>query len=200
MSQVSFGDDVRAAFGVIESILNSSEDRGGVETLTHVSELRRIAAENDLSFVPSGSNAEQRAMLRLRGRLEDAAQAPGIDERISIINSLLVAAGSIPQINRHPGNELPHLHWTMDDASFESKVTALVAMGLSRLVILDAFDRLRVCDGPDCNRVFIDVSKNGLRRFHDTATCGNRHHAASYRARKEGREQALQSTSSDIKP
>ena len=43
-------------------------------------------------------------------------------------------------------------------------------------------DRLGVCQAPVCDRVYVDASKNGTRRFCSTA-CQNRVKAAAHRAR-----------------
>ncbi|MFC9896264.1 CGNR zinc finger domain-containing protein [Nocardia sp. NPDC127579] len=46
-------------------------------------------------------------------------------------------------------------------------------------------DRIRQCAHPDCVLFFFDTSKNGTRRWHSMATCGNRTKAARhYSARK----------------
>jgi predicted RNA-binding Zn ribbon-like protein len=43
--------------------------------------------------------------------------------------------------------------------------------------------RVRRCADPRCHRVFLDGTKNGLRRWCDMGTCGNRAKAARHRAR-----------------
>jgi len=43
--------------------------------------------------------------------------------------------------------------------------------------------RVRRCADPRCHRVFLDGTKNGLRRLCDMGTCGNRAKAARHRAR-----------------
>jgi predicted RNA-binding Zn ribbon-like protein len=44
-------------------------------------------------------------------------------------------------------------------------------------------DRFGTCEGTGCGRVFLDVSKNGSRRFCSLA-CQNRVKAAAYRSRR----------------
>jgi predicted RNA-binding Zn ribbon-like protein len=46
--------------------------------------------------------------------------------------------------------------------------------------------RVRRCADPRCHRVFYDGTKNGLRRWCDMGTCGNRAKAARHRARVLG--------------
>ena len=43
--------------------------------------------------------------------------------------------------------------------------------------------RVRRCAGDDCSRVFLDVTRNGARRWCDMSGCGNRAKAARHRAR-----------------
>ena len=45
-------------------------------------------------------------------------------------------------------------------------------------------DRLRRCEAPGCEAVFVDLSKNRSRRYCDTGNCGNRQHVAAYRQRR----------------
>ena len=47
--------------------------------------------------------------------------------------------------------------------------------------------RVRRCADPRCHRVFLDGTKNGLRRWCDMGTCGNRAKAARHRARTGAR-------------
>lgn len=44
-------------------------------------------------------------------------------------------------------------------------------------------DRVRRCANPKCVLLFFDSSKNGTRRWHDMATCGNRAKAAAHHER-----------------
>ncbi|WP_026848602.1 CGNR zinc finger domain-containing protein [Gemmatimonas phototrophica] len=50
-------------------------------------------------------------------------------------------------------------------------------------LIEDELPRVRRCADPRCHRVFLDGTKNGLRRWCDMGTCGNRAKAARHRAR-----------------
>jgi len=56
----------------------------------------------------------------------------------------------------------------------ESAADSLVAVELVRV---------RRCADPRCHRVFLDATKNGLRRWCEMGTCGNRAKAARHRAR-----------------
>lgn len=184
MKQDMFDSDVRAAFGVIEDLLNSSLLRNGSELLSSPAFLEQMRQRRSLSYRPAQTQAELVEIRQLRSRLEEFVRPGPLDERMALVNAMFMMAGSVPQLAVHPGDEVPHFHYTMADASFSAKVTALSAIGLARLLSTESVDRLRVCAGPDCEKAFIDVSKNGSRRYCDSQTCGNRLHAARYRARR----------------
>ena len=57
------------------------------------------------------------------------------------------------------------------------------ATGLAIVLGGDLYDRLGVCTAPHCDRVYVDTSRNGTRRFCSTA-CQNRVKAAAFRERK----------------
>lgn len=58
----------------------------------------------------------------------------------------------------------------------------LAADNLLKL-LADAPDRIKQCAHPNCVLWFHDTSKNGTRRWHSMATCGNRAKAARHYAR-----------------
>lgn len=62
-------------------------------------------------------------------------------------------------------------------------VTAICAEALARLIGAGGEGRFGLCDSGRCDRVFLDGSKNGSRRFCST-TCQNRVKAASFRRRQ----------------
>ncbi|MFQ6228801.1 CGNR zinc finger domain-containing protein [Nocardia sp. NPDC002869] len=51
-------------------------------------------------------------------------------------------------------------------------------------LLAEAPTRIRRCAHPDCVLFFYDTSKNGTRRWHSMATCGNRAKAARHHARR----------------
>jgi predicted RNA-binding Zn ribbon-like protein len=61
--------------------------------------------------------------------------------------------------------------------------TSICAEGLARAIGDGHAERLGSCAGADCDRVFLDASKNASRRFCSTA-CQNRTKAAAFRRRR----------------
>jgi predicted RNA-binding Zn ribbon-like protein len=49
-----------------------------------------------------------------------------------------------------------------------------VVWSAARLLTSDEADRIRVCGGPDCGWMYVDRSRNGLRRWCEMETCGTR--------------------------
>ena len=71
----------------------------------------------------------------------------------------------------------------------EDRFTALIdaveeGTGRADPVVLggDLYDRLGVCTAPRCDRVYVDTSRNGTRRYCSTS-CQNRVKTAAFRAR-----------------
>jgi predicted RNA-binding Zn ribbon-like protein len=112
-----------------------------------------------------------------------SAMAAGqTDDAARLVNGMLKQTGARPQLDRHDG-EPWHLHF---HGSADSPVTgwaAGCATGLAVVLGSDLQGRLGVCTATGCDRVYVDSSRNGTRRFCSTA-CQNRIKAAAFRARR----------------
>jgi predicted RNA-binding Zn ribbon-like protein len=122
-----------------------------------------------------------------RARLDEVARAcaaGSLDQAIGLLNALLAQTGASPQIASHHGRG-PHIHVSKPDSPLADRMAAHFAMGLAWLVVAGQAGRIRTCDSPTCDDVFVDLSRNRSRRYCDSRTCGNRLHVAAYRARKQ---------------
>jgi predicted RNA-binding Zn ribbon-like protein len=65
--------------------------------------------------------------------------------------------------------------------------TSLAAVARDAVDVLSREDprRLRECAAHDCSRVFLDRSRPGMRRWCDSAGCGNRDKTSAYRRRRK---------------
>jgi predicted RNA-binding Zn ribbon-like protein len=72
-------------------------------------------------------------------------------------------------------------------ATLSRRLAAVSALGLADALRRYGDERLKVCDAAPCQNVFIDLSKNMVRR-HCSRRCANRVSAAAFRARARGRE------------
>lgn len=149
----------------------------------------RGAALNAL-FKSAGSrteitSAEAEAFVPVAARLRgvfSAVAAGDIDGAARLVNDMLTATGAHPALARHDG-EPWHLHFhSADEASPSTGWAAGCATGLAIVLGGELYDRLGVCTSPRCDRVYVDTSRNGSRRFCSTA-CQNRVKAAAFRER-----------------
>jgi predicted RNA-binding Zn ribbon-like protein len=116
----------------------------------------------------------------LRGVFE-AVSAGAIDDAAAQVNEVLIRTGARPELERHDGQSW-HLHFHAADNSLPNGWAAGCATGLAVVLGGSGADRLGVCTAPGCDRVFVDTSRNGTRRYCSTS-CQNRVKTAAFRAR-----------------
>ena len=104
-----------------------------------------------------------------------------IDAAASRLNELLAAHTAHPHLAKDDGRW--HVHHHPIDAGLVPMATAVSAEAMARMIGAGEGNRLGTCDSDDCDRVFLDGSKNGSRRFCST-TCQNRVKAAAFRRRQ----------------
>jgi predicted RNA-binding Zn ribbon-like protein len=178
-----FAHDTTAALVLAADLVNSDDltDVAALEAFLdkHLVEPRRAATAADLDAVHA-----------LRPRLRAVWQATDADTTeplAELVNELLRDSGARPWLTDHGGGWGWHLHVTDPDARLEHRIAAQASFALADLVRLRETGRLQRCEAPDCDAVFVDLSKNRSRRYCDTGNCGNRQHVAAYRERRAGR-------------
>jgi predicted RNA-binding Zn ribbon-like protein len=175
-----FGHDTTAALVLAADLVNSDEltDVAALEVFLdrHLVEPRRPATAADLDAVHV-----------LRPRLRALWRATSAEPLSELVNGLLRDSGARPRLTDHGGGWGWHLHVTAHDAALEHRIAAQVAFAFADLVRLRETGRLRHCEAPGCDAVFVDLSKNRSRRYCDTGNCGNRQHVAAYRERRAAR-------------
>ncbi|MBA8826619.1 putative RNA-binding Zn ribbon-like protein [Saccharopolyspora lacisalsi] len=97
-------------------------------------------------------------------------------------NALLTDTGAVPMLARHDG-EPWHLHFHAADAPYARGWAAAMATSLAIVLGSVHADRIGLCSASSCDRVYVDTSRNGTRRFCSTA-CQNRAKAAAFRERR----------------
>jgi hypothetical protein len=124
------------------------------------------------------------ALVALAHRLQELFGRLGaghVDDAAHELNAMLAAHPAHPHLARDAGGWRLHHHPV--DAGVVAMATAITAEALARLVGAGAAHRLGTCAADRCDRVFLDGSKNGSRRFCST-TCQNRVKAAAFRTRR----------------
>ena len=69
------------------------------------------------------------------------------------------------------GAPRPQWTWARDPERLDALLWPIVRSAAELLASTDP-SRLRVCPGPDCGWVYVDRSRNGLRRWCEMSTCG----------------------------
>jgi predicted RNA-binding Zn ribbon-like protein len=154
----------------------------GAELLPDLTALRALLDEHDVSGSRALSAEDLEEVHALRLRLRAVWTARDMRTAAAVVNGLVAEAGALPQLTDHDGHDW-HLHWTAPSARVGSRLAADAGMGLAEVLREDGAARLRACEAPDCEAVFVDLSRNRSRRYCDTGNCGNRLHVAAYRAR-----------------
>ncbi|GAA2168424.1 CGNR zinc finger domain-containing protein [Actinomadura napierensis] len=127
--------------------------------------------------------AELAAVARELRAVFEAAAAGDLDAAAGRINRLLEESRARPRLERHDG-EPWHVHFHGVGDTITADWGASCATGLAVVLGGEFADRLGVCTAPHCDRVYVDTSRNGKRRFCSTA-CQNRVKTAAFRARAQ---------------
>jgi predicted RNA-binding Zn ribbon-like protein len=132
---------------------------------------------------PTVSWRQVRALEPWAGYLRTVFEAGGEAERAQRADALLIAADCRPRLVRHT-EDLPfHLHYAPVRAGLAARVRALTAGGLAHVIDDGSGFRLRVCQRAECATAFLDVSRNGRRRF-CSLRCANQVNVANHRRRR----------------
>jgi predicted RNA-binding Zn ribbon-like protein len=169
--------------------LTDGERRGKPYTAPSSQELLTAAAAalpaSDRGRVPARLPSESAAYLArtaavLRGVFE-AVQERRMGDAAAAINRLLLETGARPQLDQAPGEDWQvHFHGSSD--TYGVGWSAGCATALALAVGSELAGRLGVCSAPRCDRVYVDASRNSVRRF-CSAPCQSRVKAAAFRAR-----------------
>jgi predicted RNA-binding Zn ribbon-like protein len=104
-----------------------------------------------------------------------------VDEAAGLVNAMLGRTGARPMLDRHDDQPW-HLHFHAADETLVNGWAAGCATGLAVVLGSELHDRLGICTAPRCDRVYVDTSRNGTRRYCSTS-CQNRVKTAAFRAR-----------------
>ncbi len=130
---------------------------------------------------PEDAPGLARAAAQLR-QVFDAVTADDMDSAAAQINSMITEYGARPTLIRH-GTQPWHLHFHAPDAALVPGIAAACAVGLAYVLGSEHADRIGLCSAGNCDRAYLDTSRNGTKRFCSTA-CQNRAKTAAFRARR----------------
>jgi predicted RNA-binding Zn ribbon-like protein len=181
---MELGHDSVCALATIVDLVNSSPRVTGEETLPDLASLAALVERRAVSEPGELTDADLAAVHRLRTRLHDIFAAPDQNTAISLVNALVADARTTPRLTDHDGWPL-HIHYFAPGARLAEHLAADGAMALAFVIAAGEWNRLAICEAPDCDRVLVDLSRNRSKRYCDARTCGNRLHVAAYRARQK---------------
>ncbi len=104
------------------------------------------------------------------------------DEDLETLNRWQVRAAKHCQI-QHEGGVFRRR--CTEDAPAQERAMRVIFDAAEDLLLNGRLDRLRTCGGDHCEWMFLDLSKNGKRRWCSMATCGNEHKVKQFRKRKK---------------
>jgi predicted RNA-binding Zn ribbon-like protein len=111
----------------------------------------------------------------------EAAEHDDLAAAAATVNELLESTGARPRLDADEAGR-HQLHFHGPDDGYVRGWQAGLASGLAVALGSDLGGRLGVCAAPACDRVYVDGSKNGTRRF-CSPQCQSRVKAAAHRAR-----------------
>ncbi|WP_103508441.1 CGNR zinc finger domain-containing protein [Streptomyces sp. SM13] len=185
--------DTRIALDTVVDLVNTAPESepppddpadGPVDGLADVAALYAFAERHLISGVGTLGEKDLAAVRDVRARFAEVFAAPDARTAADLVNRLVAAAGTTPQLTDHDGYDW-HVHYFAPDASIADHLAADCGMALAFIIVAGEQERLRRCEAPDCGHAFVDLSRNRSRRYCSSRTCGNRLHVAAYRARRK---------------
>ncbi|MEU0101829.1 CGNR zinc finger domain-containing protein [Streptomyces sp. NPDC006267] len=189
--------DTRIALDTVVELVNTAPENepprhdpalgtagGSEDGLPDVAALYAFAERHLISGVGTLGGRDLAAVRDVRARFAEVFAAPDPRTAADLVNRLVAAAGTTPQLTDHDGYDW-HVHYFAPDASIADHLAADCGMALAFIIVAGEQERLRRCEAPDCGHAFVDLSRNRSRRYCSSRTCGNRLHVAAYRARRK---------------
>lgn len=147
-----------------------------------------VEAVRDEGYSPRPDRTQVANLRREVDRVREvfvALDEDRVDDAAALVNAMLRRTRAHPELDRDDdGGWAIHFHGP--DTSFDRGWAAGLAAGLAMAVGGDLGSRLGVCAAPECDRVWVDRSRNTHRRFCSTR-CQNRVKAAAHRHRTRSR-------------
>lgn len=188
--QPHFDSHVRMVTDVacgLVNLLTPGHDRGQRYELPRdpAAAVRALVERDDYRPAISAEEGEEFVAMaaRLRTVFESVERAD-VADAVAVVNAMLEECGTRPRLDPAVGGGWT-LHFHGRESDLVSGWGAGVAVGLAMAIGSGLTGRIGVCSAPACDRVYVDSSRNGGRRF-CSARCQSRVKAAAHRARRRG--------------
>jgi predicted RNA-binding Zn ribbon-like protein len=152
------------------------------EPLAPIIRLKRILAvdaDSVAALRPAHVKGFDDLARELHRVFKDIAGA-SLDAAASRLNRLLGRHPAHPHLTKEAGRWRLHHHPA--DAPLLSMWAAICAEGLASMIAADKASRLGICERVECGRAYVDLTRNGSRRF-CCLNCQNRMKVAAFRQR-----------------
>ena len=178
-----FAPDTEEALDFVVALANTAPGatRTGGDELTSVADLTALLGRFVFTGRIDRDEAELQAIRQTRTLLRDVWTLDR-DEAVQAVNRMLREARALPYLTRHDDSDW-HIHATEPGAPLAERVRVEAALALIDVIRMNETGRLRVCAADDCVGLFIDLSRNGSKRF-CSVRCGNRVNMTAFRARQ----------------
>ncbi len=178
-----FAPDTEEALEFAVALANTDPgaSRSGTDELSTVGELIEFVGRYTFTGRMDHDEAELRGVRQTRAQIREVWTLDR-DDAVQVVNRMLRDARALPYLTRH-GDSDWHMHATEPDAPLAERIGVEAALALIDVIRTGETDRLRVCAADDCTGLFVDLSRNGSKRF-CTVRCGNRMNMVAFRARK----------------
>ena len=156
-------------------------EAAGLVSGDEAAEFARAAARHpvgaDSAFAQAIALRE--AIYRVFAAVAAEAESPADD--LATVNAAIAEAMARARLVPAGG----HFHWEWErEPSALGGLLRPVAWSAAELLTAEELHRVHECAGPDCGWLFLDMSKNGSRRWCSMETCGNRAKARRHRERR----------------
>ncbi|MFI6498335.1 CGNR zinc finger domain-containing protein [Nonomuraea typhae] len=178
-----FGHDMVHSLATVVELVNTSPSTGGDDGLADLNDLQTFVEAREVSGIGVLTPRDLGQVRMLRESFHRVFLATDQLSAVRMLNTMLSETRITPRLAEHDGHPL-HMHYFAQDASLAEHVAADCGVALAHVIVEGEWERLRTCSAPDCERVFVDESRNRSRVYCDSRTCGNRMHVAAYRARR----------------
>ncbi|MDQ6602611.1 MAG: ABATE domain-containing protein [Chloroflexota bacterium] len=149
----------------------------GEDAAPLLQEAQRRSADADATF--ARAIALREAMYRVFSAI--AADTAPPEKDFATVNATIAEAMAHAHLVPTDG----HFHWQWERDAGLGDMLRPVAWSAAELLTAEELHRVHECAGHDCGWLFLDMSKNGSRRWCSMGTCGNRAKARRHRERQQ---------------
>lgn len=178
-----FSHDAEQSLQVVVDLVNTDPDCGGSEGLGSAHDIEVFVKEQHLSGIDPTDYDQIQPLHEVRRRLRELFGVSDQSAIAKLVNTLVAEAPMRPRLSNHDDYDW-HLHYFAPSASLAEHLAVDGGMAVAHMVTAGETERLQVCAAPDCQAVFLDLSRNRSKRYCDARSCCNRLNVAAYRKRK----------------